>query len=191
MKKRIGMLGVGIALLLGSGADAQIYSPPPPLQEYASFHLWSVPGVINDALGTVFPCTNTTSNPIIVGVEVFNAAGGAALNDADATSLALGPGATGMFGTQVMGGFQLDSNQNTGLVTKGSARILASAATGIICSAFLADPASSPPIAMTNLTLAKHSYPFLAGFACGLGSELVLVVPALFWLRERTRRRRV
>jgi hypothetical protein len=42
---------------------------------------------------------------------------------------------------------------------------------------------------MTNLTLTKHTNPVLAA-VCGLGSELVLVVPALFWLRGWARRRR-
>jgi hypothetical protein len=159
------------------------------LQGQASFHLWSVPGVVSNGLSTVFSCTNTTSNPIIVGVEVFGAAGGAALNDADATSLALGPGATGMFGTSAFAGFVVDSLLLPGLVHKGSARILASAGTGISCSAVLSNSETAPPVAMTNLTVAKHTTPVLAA-VCGLGSELVLVVPALFWLRGWTRRRR-
>jgi hypothetical protein len=41
---------------------------------------------------------------------------------------------------------------------------------------------------MTNLTVAKHTTPVL-GAVCGLGAELVLVVPVLFGLREWRRRR--
>jgi hypothetical protein len=76
-----------------------------------------------------------------------------------------------------------------GIVQMGSARVLASNATGIICTALLVDYGHNTPTSMTNLTLAKHPNPVLAA-VCGLGAELVLVVPAVFWLRGWARRRR-
>ena len=59
-----------------------------------SFHLYSVPGVIDGVVQTLFACTNTTSANIRVGVELFGAAGGAAANDPSASSLDILPGAT-------------------------------------------------------------------------------------------------
>jgi hypothetical protein len=40
---------------------------------------------------------------------------------------------------------------------------------------------------MTNLTIEKH-VPMVAS-VCGLGAELAFVVPALAWLRARSRQR--
>src|SRR5438477_8258339 len=94
------VLLVPLALAVATAAHAQINSPPPALQGQASFHLWSVPGVIGGGgLETFFACTNTTDDPIRVGVEVFNFAGGAAANDTSATSLDVAAGGTVLFGT--------------------------------------------------------------------------------------------
>jgi hypothetical protein len=120
-------------------------------------HHFSVPGVVNNGLATVFACTNVSSSDIIVGVEVFGAAGGAALNDASATSLTVAPSGTAMFGTQALAGIVVDRALNVGIVHKGSARILATAKSGVTCSAFLATPESSPPNSMTGLTIVKKT----------------------------------
>src|SRR5439155_5814167 len=66
-----------------------------------TLHLYSVPGVIAGAGGleTFFSCTSTDTAPMQVGVELFFSGGGAPANDAVATSLTVGPGATVTFGT--------------------------------------------------------------------------------------------
>ena len=150
-------LGLALAMALLPGiAQAQIDSPPPALQGQPSFHLYSVPGVIRGAgLGTFFACTNTTDNAIRVGVEVFGQAGGAAANDPSATSLNVAAGATVLFGGGAAAGLSGDGTLGFGIISKGSARILATAKKGIICSAFLADPGNAPPTSMTTLTVVK------------------------------------
>jgi hypothetical protein len=121
-----------------------------------SFHLYSVPGVIDGVVQTLFACTNTTSANIRVGVELFGAAGGAAANDPSASSLDILPGATMIFGTGPTVWIGIDSNVG-GAIGRGSARILATARSGIICSAFLADPTTAPPTSMASLSVVKQN----------------------------------
>ena len=55
-------LFVPLVLAVATAVQAQIDSPPPALQGQASFHLWSVPGVIRaGGLETFFACTNTSA----------------------------------------------------------------------------------------------------------------------------------
>ena len=138
-------------------AQAQINSPPPALQGQPSFHLWSVPGVMaSGVLETFFACTNTTDDAIRVGVEVFGFAGGGAANDPSATSLNVAAGGTVLFGTGAAVGLSVNSSLGGGS-SKGSARVLATAKSGIICSAFLADDGNAPPTSMTALTVVKKT----------------------------------
>ena len=142
---------------LATVAQAQINSPPPTLQGQPSFHLWSVPGVIRaGGLETFFPCTNTTGAPIRVGIEVFGSGGGGAINDPSATSLNVAAGATVLFGTSAAVGLSVSSSLGAGF-SKGSARVLATAKSGIICSAFLADSGNAPPTSMTALVVVKKT----------------------------------
>ncbi len=146
------------ALSVADAARAQINSPPPTLMGQPSSHIYSVPGVTNiGVVGTFFACTNTTSANIRVGVEIFGAAGGGAFNDPSATSLDIAPGGTRLFGTTATVSFSIDSSLGPGLVSKGSARILATESKGIICSAFLADPGNAPPTSMADLTVVKKT----------------------------------
>ena len=146
-----------LTLPVGTTAQAQINSPPPALQGQPSFHLWSVPGVIRGGgLETFFPCTNTTGAPIRVGIEVFGSGGGGAINDPSATSLNVAAGATVLFGTSAAVGLSVNSSLGAG-ISKGSARVLATAKSGIICGAFLADPGNAPPTSMTYLTVVKKT----------------------------------
>jgi len=143
-------------VIAATPAHSQINSPPPALMGQPSFHLYSVPGVIASlSVHTFFGCTNTTSVNIRVGVETFLGVGGPGSNDPSGTSLDIPPGGSRIFGTSqaigisvasVVGGFQ-----------SNSARILATARSGIICSAFLADPGNSPPTSMTALTIVKQN----------------------------------
>jgi hypothetical protein len=147
---------LAIALLAG-GAHAQINGPPPALMGQPSFHLYSVPGVISSAgLRTFFACTNTTSANIRVGVELFFGVGGPAANDPSTTSLDLPPGTTRVFATGAALGISVDSSLGF-LDPRGSARVLATARSGIICSAFLADNGNAPPTSMAALTIVKQT----------------------------------
>ena len=147
-----------LTLPVGTTAQAQINSPPPALQGQPSFHLWSVPGVVSGGgLATFFACTNTMDDAIRVGVEVFNFAGGAAANDPSATSLNVAAGGTVLFGTGGAVGLSVSGTLGPGAISKGSARVLATKGSGIICSAFLADPGNAPPTSMTYLTVVKKT----------------------------------
>src|SRR5207245_1337338 len=125
------LVAIVTVLAVATAVQAQIDSPPPALQGQPSFHLYSVPGVIrNGSLGTFFACTNTTGAAIRVGVEVFGPAGGAAANDASATSLDVGPSATVLFGTGGAVGLGVSGTLGAGSLSKGCARILATAKKG-------------------------------------------------------------
>ena len=101
------------ALLTAPQARAGIADSPLPVLTAGAttFHLYSVPGVIaNGALETYFSCTSTDTATMQVGVELFGEPGGAAINDAAATSLSVIAGATVMFGTGAAAGISIDSN---------------------------------------------------------------------------------
>ena len=82
--------------------------------------------------------------------------GGAAANDPSASSLEILPGGSRLFGTSATVWVGVDSNVGGALGT-GSARILATESKGIICTAFLADPANAPPTSMAPLTIVKKT----------------------------------
>jgi hypothetical protein len=123
-------------------------------------HAWSVPGVVsNGFLATLFWCTNTLSASVIVGIEAFGPAGGAALNDASATSLSVGPGATVAISTQATG-FEVDAVLDV-YPTAGSARVLTTASfkasQGILCSAILFDQNNPTPVSMASLPVIRKT----------------------------------
>jgi len=149
-------LGIAIVLacVAATLAHAQIDTAPPQLMGQPSLHLYSVPSVqAIGGLATFFGCTNTTSAPIRVGVEVFGSPGGPAFNDASATSLEINPGGTVMFGTSFAVGIPVTSSLGAGGIDNASARILATAKKGIICTAFVADNGNAPPITSWQLTI--------------------------------------
>src|SRR5438876_1191178 len=115
-----------------------------------TLYLYSVPGIIAGGdLGTYFSCTSTDTAPMQVGVELFFGPGGAPANDAAATSLGVGPGATVIFGTGAAVEISIDSNLGGGF-SRGSTRILATSKK-LICTAFLADRGNAPPTSMVHL----------------------------------------
>lgn len=137
-------------VLMPITALAQVNSPPPALMGEPSYHLYTVPGVTSSNgiyAETFFRCTNTTTANIRVGVEVFDLGGNLA-NDASASSLDFFPG--GSFGFATSSAVRINSNSvlGPGLVSVGSARILATKPKGVICTAFLGDPANFPPAFM-------------------------------------------
>ena len=120
--------------------------------------VYSVPGVIGGVggLSTFFSCTSTDTATMQVGVELFGPAGGAASNDAAATSLSVGPGATVIFGTAGAAEISIDSNLGGGFTSKGSARILATSSS-LICTAYIADRTTVPPTSGWHLTIVKST----------------------------------
>src|SRR5206468_1530703 len=109
-------------------------------------------GVIRSGgVETFFSCTSTDTATMQVGVELFGGAGGAPGNDAVATSLSVGPGATVLFGTS--GAVWIGVNSSLGGATsKGSARILATSKK-LACTAFVADAGNAPPTSSWQLTI--------------------------------------
>lgn len=120
-----------------------------------TLHLYSVPGLIDSGgLGTFFSCTSTDVAAMQVGVEVFAAPGGAPVNDAVATSLTVAPGATVIFGTSAAVGILIYSNLGVGVLSQGSARILATSRK-LICTAYIADLSNAPPTSSWHLNVIK------------------------------------
>jgi hypothetical protein len=146
----VSMLSLAAVPALAGIAD----SPLPVLLAGApTYHLYSVPGVIQaGGIGTFFSCTSTDTATMQVGVELLFAGGGAPSNDAAATSLSVGPGATVMFGTSAAVALSINSNLGGGPMSKGSARILATSRK-LACTAFLADQGNAPPTSMAHLTI--------------------------------------
>jgi hypothetical protein len=104
--------------------------------------------------GTFIACTNGTTSSQTVGVEFYNPVGGLV----DDGSLTVPPTATVLFGTNpgsVTLAVDINVNPTNQVVTKGYARVLASTASGILCSAFLADTVNATPISTASLTVAK------------------------------------
>jgi hypothetical protein len=143
------------ALLAAPQARAGIADSPLPILTpgATTFHLYSVPGIISGGgLATFFACTSTDAATIQVGVEVFFSGGGAPGNDAAATSLSVGPGATVIFGTGGAVGISISSNLGAGGLSKGSARILATSKK-LACTAYIADTGNAPPTSAWQLTI--------------------------------------
>jgi hypothetical protein len=157
--KQYRALSVALGLFVASAAasvQAQIDSDPPLLSGQKSYHLYSVAAVLNNGMASVFGCTNMSSDAIIVGVEAFGPAGGVALNDASATSVTLSSGGTVLFTTQDLAQFTNEINLALGAIHGGSARILSTSRSGLVCTAFLAAP-SNPASSMTTLSIVKKT----------------------------------
>lgn len=151
-------LGLAVAMAMLGIAQAQIDSPPPPLMGQPSFHLYSVPWVRNQSgMGAFFYCTNTTSANIRVGVEIFHNSSTVPVNDASGTSLDLPPGHGRLFGSTSPVWATIASDIGGGGGFSASARILATKSSGIICSAFLADPDNVTPTFMMKLSVVKKT----------------------------------
>jgi hypothetical protein len=153
MRRPLAAFVVGL-ILAAAPTFAGIADSPLPVLTPAekTLHLYSIPGVIRAvSLGTFFSCTSTDTAPMQVGVEIF-AVNGALLNDAAASSLSVGPGATVMFGTSIAPGFAISSDLGAPAISKGSARVL-STSKKLICTAFVADRFNDPPQTSFQLTI--------------------------------------
>src|SRR5438093_3558355 len=113
----MGLAALVLPIAAGTRARAGIADSPLPVLSAGktTLYLYSVPGVIAIGdLGTYFSCTSTDTAPMQVGVELFFGPGGAPANDAAATSLSVGPGATVIFGTGAAVEISIDSNLGGG-----------------------------------------------------------------------------
>jgi hypothetical protein len=120
-----------------------------------TLHLYSVPGYLaSGCSGTYFSCTSMDTASMQVGVECFFPSGGAPANDAVATSLSVGPGATVIFGTGSATDFSI--NSSLGYPFSSSARIL-STSKKLACTAFIADRCNSPLAYINHLTIIKKT----------------------------------
>jgi hypothetical protein len=150
----VGLVAAGFASAVRAVAGIADSPLPVLVAGEPTLHLYSVPGLISGSggLGTFFSCTSTDAATMQVGVEVFASPGGAPFNDAVATSLSVGPGATVIFGTSAAVGISIYSNLGAGLLSQGSARILATSKK-LICTAYIADTGNAPPTTAWQLTI--------------------------------------
>ncbi len=138
-----------------SSAGFAACSPPVLQAGKTTYHLYSVPGVLDSPSGltTYFACTSTDTATMQVGVEVFDS-NGYLLDDATLTSYSLMAAHSVLFGTHQSFNELFDENLGTGGISSysGSARIVATSKK-LICTAFLADSSTSPPGSMVYLTI--------------------------------------
>src|SRR5437867_4261575 len=148
------LIAAALALTLTRTASAGIADSPLPVLSAGAttLHLYSTPGIIRSgSLGSFFSCTSTDTATMQVGVEVFGPGGGAPFNDAAATSLSVAPGETVMFGSNAAG-IQIDTDLGVPIISKGSARILATSKK-LACTAFVADRGNDPAQTSWQLTI--------------------------------------
>jgi len=136
-------------------------TPPPQLiSGQISKAIFYIPGVTkNNSMETEFICTNLEQTAtIVVGVEVFDSAGGAPLNDVSAGvgdgAQSVPPGGTLTIGTGNTVGFHEDE-VIVGLpsnIKSGSARIV-STSKHIACEAFIMDDTMTPPASVASLKM--------------------------------------
>ncbi len=148
-------MGLNLALTVtGPIARAGIADSPLPVlvPGKPTIHVYSVPSIIDQGggLSSFFGCTSTDTAAMQVGVELFGPGGGGPANDAVASSLAVAPGATVVFGTGSAAGILI--NSNLGGFGTASARILATSKK-LACTAFVADKFNDPPTSMVYLTI--------------------------------------
>ena len=95
------LLGLALAISCPALARASIFDVPPALLGQKTSRLFTVPGVVTaSGLGTFFSCTNLSSAPAVVSVELYVADGADACNDASAVATTVAAGATVQFETQ-------------------------------------------------------------------------------------------
>ncbi len=159
-----GFLLAGIAGVVGTrpAMAGVVDSPLPVLQAGASTqHVFTIPGVIkNNNLETMIICTSLDPlASIVLGVEVFAAAGGPPLNIVSTPSLdgaeSVGPGGTATITTGSLAGFHEDEIIDVlapASLKNGSARVV-STSKKIACSAFVVDELNDPATTMGALSV--------------------------------------
>jgi hypothetical protein len=106
-------------------------------------------------VGTFVACTNAGTATATIGVQMFGPAGGVV--GATASTIAVAPNASVIFGSSSANGISVDGNLATGIFSKGSARVCASTSKGILCDAFLAEQSGTAPLVTMNLPVFKKT----------------------------------
>lgn len=126
--------------------------------------VWSVAGVVNNGLATVFSCSNGSSAAATIVVEVHNKSGGL---DKTITATSVPAGGTANIATQsvdLLGGATADPpyyvypvfpDPPTSLIRGGSAVV--TAPSGVYCTAYLMTPGGDPPALMHKLSVVKKT----------------------------------
>lgn len=154
------LVAAAIACSAATAGAGVIDTPLPTISNSASTRmLYVVPGVQNSGgLETAFICSSLdTTGPQTVAVEVFDAAGGAALNN---VALPTGDGneVVPVGGTVTIStGTLAGMHEDEAIVSltdahNGAARIL-STTTRLVCSAIVVNKASTPPSLFATLNV--------------------------------------
>jgi hypothetical protein len=157
MRKLALLAGLVLAIASPALVRASIFDPPPALKGQKSVRLFTVPGVMTaGGLGTFFSCTNLSTTPAAISVELYVEDGLSACNDASAVAVTAQPGATVSFTTQNTADSSFLSSVALSTppqyLALGSASIL-STSKSVVCTAFIADVYNSPPMSMMDLKL--------------------------------------
>ena len=142
-------LAVLVALMLAAPARAGLSDPlPAPFTK----HVFSVPGVVNDGAATVISCTNALLTSLNVGVEWFRKNG----TSIAVSSLTIPAGQTRNFVSATVnwlsagGGVDATMSPNENLMS-GTARVLSTTSSGLLCNAYAVDASNNPPQRMMAL----------------------------------------
>ena len=122
-------------------------------QAVAGDKVWSVPGVVNNGLATIFACTNGGTVAASVTVDLFTINGVAAIGGS--ATVNLNPMATGTIASKAVVSLSPTATMATGTILSGSARI--TAASGVYCVAYVTDPVTDPPTVMMRLPVIKKT----------------------------------
>lgn len=155
MRKLIVLGALALAISSSALARASIFDAPPALKGQKSSRLFTVPGVVTaGGLGTFFSCTNLSSSPSVISVELYVEDGLNACNDASAVAVTVAPGGTVQFATQNTSDSSFFSSvalsSPPSYLALGMASII-STSKSVACNAFVADVYNSPPLSMTPL----------------------------------------
>jgi hypothetical protein len=114
--------------------------------------LVAVPGVVNyQSLGTVIACTNTKADTTAsVTVEIFDNAGGFV---GSATAGAVAEQNTVSFSTRGITAIPTDFTIASPLTLARSSAKIFSTSKSVMCTAYLADAANTPPTSMASLVV--------------------------------------
>jgi hypothetical protein len=145
------VLALAAVAALAPGATFGGLNDPPPAAE--PIHVFSVPGAMkSDKLDTVISCTNVDTASIAILAQFFDDSG--TLVDPNAFTVSFNNGESLHFATGLLPSIPLSVQYNTGTFV-GSARIVATSKK-MICTAFLIDNTSNPPVSMLQLPVVRR-----------------------------------
>lgn len=116
-------------------------------------HAAVVPGIVKrNGINTDILCTSLATEPIDIGVQVFNAAGEVQndIGTGNGAVLDVAPGATVTFGTTGTATLLETTVIAVAGIAQGSARVV-STSSDVMCAAFVLDALLAPPVALSDL----------------------------------------